>query len=444
MFFIERLIGELSSLIWSLFLPILILGSIFISLRFFIRVKPATTAKSNLNPRDIIGPAAISMGAMIGTGAIIGVLGSMMTLATDGQTYFEAIAGWSLIGALILIPICYIETVVCKVTGLTPKLYISKFISPKLGSVYAYAFIMLYVFGFGGFQVQGINSAITIIVEEIAGISASPLMRYLVLVMPLIIIISLIVLAKKHEVFISSMALMIGLAVIMYIVMVIIFITKTVDFIPIYVNNIYLGMKNPITAGIGLPIGFTVAVQRITQTSEPGLGALAMSSLDSSSQPRAAGLISLIPAITTVFIAIFVTSYITSYGSNIGLIDLQSSDALLALKGYFATCFEVVGLYGLITITLFTILSGITSLLGSYYFLSILLDYTENKNIAIYIFLIWSAGTLAIFGGSIIFEAVDLLMFVVTGSNLAAISLFVTKGYKNYRIDRKPSCENGL
>lgn len=431
----ESIINFISGAVWAVFLPLLLICSLFISFRFFKTVKRATTEDSKLNPRDIIGPAAISMGAMIGTGAIIGVLGSMMTLVTNGQIYFEAIAGWAVIGAIILIPICYIETLVCKVTKMTPKSYISKFLSPKLGLIYAYGFILLYVFGFGGFQVQGINSAITILVEGIFNISVSPLVRYIILVLPLLLIVSVIVLSKKHEVFISSMAMMIGLAVIMYVIMVIIFITKTSDYIPTYVANIVAGMKNPASAGIGLPIGFTVAVQRITQTSEPGLGALAMSSIDSDSEPRAAGLISLIPAITTVFLAIFVTSYITSYGASVNLIDLASGDSLLALKGYFITCLEVVGMYGLVTITLFTILSGLTSLLGSYYFLSILLDYTENKNIAIYIALIFIAGTLAIFGGSIIFEAVDLLMFVVTGTNLAAILIFVTKEYKNYRLD---------
>lgn len=435
MHLIEEIISGLSSLIWSIFLPVLVIVALVIGFKFFTKVRNETTQKSKLDPKDIIGPAAISMGAMIGTGAIIGVLGSMMSLFNDGQMYFEAIAGWSIIGALILIPICYIETLVCKITKLTPKSYISKFLSPKFGAVYAYAFILLYVFGFGGFQVQGINSAITILVENIFHVTASPMARYVVLVLPLILIVSLIVLAKKHEVFINSMAVMIGAAVLMYLVMVIIFVTKTNDYIPTYINHIILGMQNPVSAGIGLPIGFTVAIQRITQTSEPGLGALAMSSLDSDSEPRAAGIISLIPAITTVFIAIFVTSYITSYGYDAGFVDLKDGDSLVALEGYFRTCYNVAGLYGLITITIFTILSGITSLLGSYYFLSVLLDFSENQNIAIYIGLILTAGTLAIFGGSFIFEAVDLLMFVVTGTNLAAILLFVLKYYKEYRIE---------
>lgn len=434
MHFIEEMITTVSSTIWSIFLPLLVVVAALISFLFFTKVKSKTTRASKLNAKDIIAPAAISMGAMIGTGAIIGVLGSMMSMVTSGQIYFEAIAGWSLIGALILIPLCYIETLVCKITGTNPKNYISKFLNSKFGLLYAYGFILLYVFGFGGFQVQGINSAITIIVEGVFNITTTPLTRYIVLVIPLLLIVSGIVLAKKHEVFISSMAFMIGAAVIMYVIMIIIFVTKTFDYIPTYIDHIVMGMKNPLNAGIGLPIGLTVAVQRITQTSEPGLGALAMSSLDSDSEPRAAGLISLIPAITTVFLAIFVTSYITSYGYSVGLIDMASGDSLLALKGFFATCLDVAGMYGLVTITAFTILSGITSLLGSYYFLSVLLDSKEDTNIKIYIFLIFLAGTLAIFGGSLIFEAVDLLLFVVTGINVFAIFMFVTKYYKEYEL----------
>ncbi len=437
MHIIENLITTLSSTIWLFFLPILVVMAIFISLKFFGKIQKNTTKKSKIHFKDVIGPASISMGAMIGTGAIIGVLGSMATLASDGQVYFESIAGWAVIGAIVLIPLNYIETLVCKITNSTPKDYISKFISPQFGAIYAYAFILLYVFGFGGFQVQGINSALTIIAEMSFNLTFSPLVRYVIIVIPLIAIISAIVLAKKHDVFINAMASMIGLAVFMYLIMVIIFVSQTFDYIPQYVSRIIQGMQNPVTMGIGLPIGLTVAVQRITQTSEPGLGALGMASLDSNSKPRAAGLISLIPAITTVFLAIFVTSYITSYGASIGLIDINSGDPLLLLEGFFQTCLEVAGIYGLITITIFTILSGITSLLGSFYFLNVLLTYSEDTNIKIYIALIFTAGTLAIFGASIIFEAVDLLLFFVTGINVFAILRFSTKGWKEYRLTNK-------
>ncbi len=436
MHYIEEAINTMSSTIWLFFLPVLVIMAVVITLKFFGKIQKNTTEKSSIHIKDVIGPAAISMGAMIGTGAIIGVLGSMMGLVNNGQTYFEAIAGWAVIGALVLIPLNYIETLVCKITDSTPKVYISKFVSPQFGAIYAYAFILLYVFGFGGFQVQGINSALAIIADMSFGVQFSDITRYAMIVIPLLVIISAIVLSKKHEVFINSMASMIGLAVVMYLIMIIIFVTKTFDYLPTYFSNILEGMKNPVTMGIGLPLGLTVAVQRITQTSEPGLGALGMASLESDSKPRAAGLISLIPAITTVFLAIFVTSYITSFGASAGLIDMTSGDSLLILKGFFQTCYEIAGIYGLITITIFTILSGITSLLGSYYFLSILLDYSEDTNIKIYILLIFTAGTLAIFGASIIFEAVDLLLFFVTGINVFAIFKFATKEWKNYQINK--------
>ncbi len=433
MHFIENSIATISSVGWGIFLPLLVIATIVIIIKYFGKIKGITTEKSSINPKDIIGPAAISMGAMIGTGAIIGVLGSMSSVFTSGQMYFEAIAGWALLAAILLLPLSYIETLVCKTTGMTPKGYVGKFVSPKLAVVYAFCFVTLYVFGFGGFQIQGINTAITIVAENMLNITLSPLVRFLFIVTPLLIFVFAIVLAKKHDVFISAMASMISIAVIMYLVFVILFIYNTLDYVPVFIDNVITGMKNPVTAGIGIPIGLTVAIQRIIQTSEPGLGALGMASLDSDSKPRAAGLISLIPACTTVFIAIFVTSYITSYGMHQNIIDLNG-DSLMLLQGFFLTGYDVVGAYGLFTVILFTLLSGLTSLLGSYYFLNLLLDYSEDTNIKLYIVLVTTAGFLAVFGASIIFEMVDLLLFVVTAVNVLGIAAFVHKNYKDYLI----------
>ena len=69
-----------------------------------------------------------------------------------------------------------------------------------------------------------------------------------------------------------------------------------------------------------------------------------------------------------------------------------------------------------------------------YYFLSTLFNGKENTNIVIYIIAIFSAGTLAVFGFNIVFDAVDLLLFVVSGINIMALAVFVTKGYKKYII----------
>ena len=56
-----------------------------------------------------------------------------------------------------------------------------------------------------------------------------------------------------------------------------------------------------------------------------------------------------------------------------------------------------------------------------------------NKNIVIYLTLIVLAGTLAIFGANVVFEAVDLLLFVCCGINLVALTIFAYKTNKELK-----------
>ncbi len=428
-----HIIELISDILWSLFLPFIIIAGLYMIFKFFSKVKKQTTSKSGVKISQIIGPVAISLGAMIGTGAIIGVLGSIASLKIAGQNYVEAIVGWSILASVILVPISYIETVVAKTTNMSPKEYVAKFLNPKLGAIYGISFIIMYIFGFGGFQFQGINSTITIITNNfIDGGQLSLIQRYLFIVIPLLIFVSLIVITKKHKLFISVMAYCIGIAVSLYLLFLIIFTFKTFDYIPVFFSNMLEGMKNPITFLLGVPTGMILSFRRVIQTSEPGLGALAMSSLESDSKPRTAGVISVGTSTLTIFISIITTTYLTSYGSAQGIIDLSSTDTLVLLDGFFNTGYEVVGLFGILTMMTFTILSGVTTLLGSYYFLSMLLNLEENVEIFIYILLLFIAGTLAIFGGGIIFDAVDLLLFVVAGINILALTTYVYKYYKDY------------
>ena len=60
-----------------------------------------------------------------------------------------------------------------------------------------------------------------------------------------------------------------------------------------------------------------------------------------------------------------------------------------------------------------------------------------NKNIAIYLVLIIAAGTLAVFGANVVFEAVDLLLFVLCGINVTALAIFTIKKWKDYVITDK-------
>ena len=146
-------------------------------------------------------------------------------------------------------------------------------------------------------------------------------------------------------------------------------------------------------------------------------------------------MISLIPTAVTIFVSIVVTSYIASYGVEVGTLALLNTDGTAAdtvtrLGGYFNTAEHVVGIFGLVLST-FTVLSALTTILGSFYYTTKLFkNNSVNKNIAIYLVLIISAGTLAVFGANVVFEAVDLLLFVCSGINLIALTVFAYKTNK--------------
>ena len=164
-----------------------------------------------------------------------------------------------------------------------------------------------------------------------------------------------------------------------------------------------------------------------------------MSAQQSDSEPREAGMISLIPSIMTLFIAIFITSYIASYGIDAGIIDYSTpNDAIYRLSTFFQTASSVTGTFGLVVMSLFTVLSAMTTILGSYYYLRKLFkNNAVNKNIVIYLTLIVSAGTLAIFGANVVFEAVDLLLFVLSGINVSALAIFTFKHWEVYKLSNK-------
>ena len=182
-------------------------------------------------------------------------------------------------------------------------------------------------------------------------------------------------------------------------------------------------------------LGFVLGMQKVLQTAETGLGALAMAAQEADTEPREAAMISLIPTIVTVFVSIVVTSYIASYGIDAGLIQFPNN-AVTRLSQYFTTAESVTGLFGLVILCVFTVLSALTTILGSYYYLTKLFKKNNiNLNIAIYLGLVILAGTLAVFGANVVFEAVDLLLFVLCGINVTALALFTVKKWKDYQLD---------
>lgn len=438
---LEHGITAISEVIWPVFIPFMLILGLYVSIKTIFTIQPNLTQPSKLKFKNVIGPASISLGAMVGTGAIVGVLGAISKLYTAGQHNIEAIALWALIGGCIMIPVSYSEAVNSKIMKKGPREYISDLITPKLGFFYAISIVALVVFGFGGFQFSGIDSVFTIIASKFMDIELTLVQRYLFIVIPVIAIVALIVLSKKDDVFMNAMTYMIGTAVAGYLIFAMVFIFKTSSYIPEYVSGMIEGMMNPVNAMAGIPLGLILGMQKVLQTVEAGLGCLAMSVQQSDSEPREAGVISLIPSIMTLFIAIFITSYIASYGIDAGIIQYPL-DATARLLTFFETASSVTGIFGIIVMSLFTVLSATTTILGSYYYLRKLFKKNAvNKNIAIYLILISTAGTLAIFGANVVFEAVDLLLFVCCGINLVALAIFARKTTKEIKDSKKTETE---
>ena len=431
---LEAVITAISDAVWPVFLPFMLIVGAFTSIRTIGMVQKKTTKPAGLKIKNIIGPASISLGAMIGTGAIIGVLGALSKFFHSGEVNVESMAIWALIGACIMVPVSYAETLNSKIMGQGPKEYIGKLIHPALGMVYAVCFVALAVFGFGGFQFSGIDSVAKLVASTYMSMDLTLLQRYLFIVVPVLLVVAALVLSKKHEIFMNAMTYMIGTAVVGYFAFFILFVIKTGGYIPTYFAHIIEGMTNPVNGFSGIMLGFVLGMQKVLQTAETGLGALAMAAQEADTQPREAAMISLIPTVVTVVVSIVVTSYIASYGINAGLITFEGG-AAERLAEYFFTAKEVTGMFGLIVLCAFTVLSALTTILGSYYYTTKLFKKNSiNKNIAIYLVLIIAAGTLAVFGANVVFEAVDLLLFVLCGINVTALAIFTIKEWKKYII----------
>ncbi len=422
----EHFLLMFSSTVWNVFLPILVIMSFLIWPKLIFKIRNKVTEPSKPTLKQAIGPVSISLGAMVGTGAIVGVLGAINKLP-DG-VHPEAIAIWSLVGMIIMLPLIYSEVIVTKVMNKSPKEYISHFISPTAGVVYAFGFMILYVFGFGGFQFSGISDVVNTWTINFYDFKMNSWQLYIFVVIPLFLFSSSIILTKKHDLFINVLTVMITVAVGAYIIFLIVFVTRTSDFSAYYIANLKAELINPSSMAIGLPIGLLFGLQRIIQTSEAGLGGLAMSSLEADSKARAAAFIAMIPSTITIIIAIVGTTYVASYGIESNLMIAGNT----SLESFFVTAHSVTGMVGVYVLILFTVLSGLTTLIGSFYFVDLLMTYTENQKIALYMALIFIAGTLAVFGFSIVFELIDLLMFVVTGLNVVALFIFSQKAWKKF------------
>jgi len=429
---LSAIINQLSSTLWNFLIPFLLVIVVFLTIKHFKHHK-LLLPKEKIDYKSVFGQLSVGMGSMIGTGAVVGVLGAISKMGANGQYYFEAIVFWVFIGALVFIPIVFYEIVIAKFTKFTPKEYISKLISPKAGFVYAILFTTLYIFGFVGFQFSGLSSVFQVVINDYTSLGVSSMTTYFILTIPITIATIFIVLQKKHDLFIKVLGYAIFLGVIIYTLLLLLFVFSTFDYIPIFFERMWQGVTTPINVAIGLPIGLIIGWQRIVQISEPGLSSRGLVSLEENNGPRTSIVAVIIPILFTLVLAVFGTTYIISYSLNIGSLILPDSSVGM-MSSYMEAINYELGMFGVIAASTFLVLAAFSTILGAYYFIDMQFDVTASTKNKYYFGSIILAGFISMIGFTIIFDVVDLLMFGIIAINLTAIAIFykkLTKANKN-------------
>ncbi|QXM07355.1 alanine:cation symporter family protein [Crassaminicella indica] len=376
---------------------------------------------------------SISLSSKIGTGAIIGVLTAMWKTSNNGIGG-ESIVLWVIIGMLLLVPLTYSEVLFSQVTKKTPRDFIDYNLNKKAGTVYTICLVTLYSFGFVGFQLTGIQSVIKIFFKENFKYEFTQIGLLLYIILPLITAMSIIVITKSHKLFINTLGSMISLIILFYTMFFVVFLFSTVEFVPEYLSLIWKDFLKFRSASIGIPIGLITGFQRIIQISETGLGTSALASADAKNSPRREALLQTISTIITTFIAVIITSYVFMYGRyNLENIKLTKY-GFERISGYFTSVASVTGYLGSAIVIIFFILSGLTTVLGAFHFLNKTMYISQNKRILFYITLITLSGILSISNFDVIFDAADLLMFIVASLNVIAMLIFVMKYIKKFKI----------
>lgn len=428
-----NIVAFVSKYLWNLFLPLIILASIFVNYKM-IRFRGIISKKDKTKWKlsKMKSALSISLSSKIGTGAIIGVLAAMWKTSNNGVGG-ESIVLWVFIGMFLLVPLTYSEVLFSQVTRMNPRKFIDKYVGKKAGAMYAICLVILYSFGFVGFQMTGIQSVINIFSKQNFNYEFTQNGRLLFIVLPILLVVSIIVITKSHKIFINTLGSLVSIIILLYGMFFISFVFSTRSFIPNYFSEIWKDFINFKSASIGIPIGLIIGLQRIIQISETGLGTSALASSDAENSPRREAFIQMLSTIITTFIAVVITSYVFMYGRyNLGI--ALTGDGFHRISGYLSSIITVTGYLGEGIIMIFFILSGLTTVLGSFHFLNITINASENKRILFYLSLITLSGILSIANFDVIFDASDLLMFIVASINILAMVIFVSKHIDKFNI----------
>lgn len=419
-------VNLISDTLWGIFLPLLILLGLYINFRMFsVRKLISQADKSEWQFKKVNSALSISLASKTGTGAIIGVLAAMWLSSANGSGG-EGIVLWIVIGMLVMVPITYSEVLFTQVTKLNPREFIAKYLNNSMAKVYALGLVALYAFGFVGFQFSGVQTVVRLFSEQYFDYQFTPITALLGIVLPIIAFVSLVVFTKSHQIFVTALSSMIFSLIVAYVLFFILFVFKTSDFLVSYLQIVYDDFMQFRSIGIGLPAGLVFGFQRIIQISETSLGTAALSSSERLNSPRREATIQSIATVISIFIAVVITSYVFSYGVHHFPEVQLVGDGFERIKGFILTAYRVTGFAGASVVLAFFIISGFTTILGSFHYVNKSLNLQLNARIAVYLMLITVSGCLSVANFGVIFDLSNLLMFVVGSLNLIAISRFLS------------------
>lgn len=427
---IGNMVGFIGGSLWSIFLPSIIILGLYVLINMFRNLdKISTKSSEKLSFKKAKSALSISVSSKIGTGAIIGVLAALWKISDNGVGG-ESIVLWVLIGMLILVPLTYSEVLFTQITNKMPREFVEFTIGKKIAIVYIVSLVILYSFGFVGFQFTGIQTVAIILSDRVFNQSLGQGQLLLYIIIPMIIITAIIIITKNHELFIDVLGSLISIVIVLYVVMFGIFLVKTSDFIPQYFADVLKDFTNYKSVGIGLPIGLILGFQRIIQISETVLGTSALASSDRENDPRQEAFLQVIATVITLFVAVVITSYIFAYGRTHISGVVLTGNGFDRILGYIETVSHITGNYGLFVILIFFLFSGYCTVLGSFHFLNKTMKLGDNGKIIFYLILISISGLLSVSNFGFIFDVVDLLMFVVGFIIMLSLFLFTLRGYK--------------
>lgn len=416
-------ISVLRNLLWTfLFWPVVLLAIILVIINIK-HVRNTPVQKTVFDKKGFV----ISIGSKVGTGNIIGIMASLAALVSHNEI-LEVLPFWTAVGALIFLPLTYTEVFIACRKNATPTEYVTEAFTKSIAVIFAITLFILYAFGFAGYQFLGIQTSFVLVAENIFHITLNKINILLFVALPIIIFVILIIKTNRDIIFVNALTKMVMVMIVLYALLFIAFVVITGNHIGTFLNNFVQSINNTFAIVVGVPFGFVMALQRIIQASEAGLSTSCMCSYNSPSSPRESARLQVFATAATLIIAIGFTSYIVSYGNSQGMFNLVNMSGAQRILAFYKTIDFVTGKLGVFIMLLFFLLSGSSTVLGTYHFGLTLFKNMSRKNIQLfYLILISSASVFAIFNFDFLFDLADLSMLIVVFINILALIIICKK-----------------